>query len=309
MKIITSLEDLNFKSQPTGIALGSFDGIHIGHKALIVTLVKYCRQNNMPSVIYTFKNHPKSITSENRGPLKITSDFQKLQLLRELGIDYTVYIEFDEKQRILAPEQFIKEILKEKLNMQYGVVGFDYRFGYKAEGNAMLLEKLKGKYGYELQIINPVSIQNEIISSTVIRKLIQDGDIDKVNLYLGRQFSIMGTVVKGKGRGGKELGFPTANILLEEDYVLPNTGVYFTKTILENKIYCSATNVGYNPTFGKNPISIETHLLDFKGSIYDSKIEVLLLYKSRDEIKFSSKEDLIHRMTIDIQKARTYFGL
>ncbi|AOT68231.1 bifunctional riboflavin kinase/FAD synthetase [Geosporobacter ferrireducens] len=308
MKIITSLENIDFQSNPTGIALGNFDGIHMGHKTLIIKLVEICKQHNIPSVIYTFRNHPKSLTSNNRGPLKIVSDKQKLQLLRELGIDYTIFIEFDENQRRLAPEQFIKEILVNRLNMQYAVVGYDYRFGHKAKGDIHLLEDLKDQYGYQLQVIQPVAIENEIISSTVIRQLIQAGEISKANLYLGKPFSITGTVVRGKGRGGKQLGFPTANIETDAPFVLPSPGVYYTKTVLDQRIYNSATNVGYNPTFGDNPISIETHLIDFDDTIYGKKIEVSFLYRARKEIKFSSKEELIVQMSMDLKRTRVYFG-
>lgn len=308
MKIITSLENVDFQSTPTGIALGNFDGIHMGHKTLIIKLVEICKQHNIPSVIYTFRNHPKSLTSSNRGPLKIVSDKQKLQLLRELGIDYTIFIEFDEKQRRLEPEQFIKEILITRLNMQYAVVGHDYRFGHKAKGDTRLLEALKGQYGYQLQVIQPVAIENEIISSTVIRQLVQEGQISKANLYLGKPFTITGTVVRGKGRGGKQLGFPTANIEIDAPFVLPSPGVYYTKTMVGRKMYNSATNVGNNPTFGENPISIETHLMDFEDTIYGKKIEVSFLYRARKEIKFSSKEELIAQMTVDLERARAYFG-
>ncbi len=306
MRIITSLENVDFQSTPTGIALGNFDGIHMGHKTLIIKLVEICKQHNIPSVIYTFRNHPKSLTSNNRGPLKIVSDKQKLQLLRELGVDYTLSIEFNEEQRMLAPEQFIEEILINSLNMRYAVVGNDYRFGHKAKGDIHLLELLKSQYNYQLQVIQPVAIENEIISSTSIRQLIQEGQMSKANLYLGKPFSITGTIIRGKGLG-KQLGFPTANIEIDEPFVLPSAGVYYTKTILDQKIYYSATNVGYNPTFGDNPISIETHLIDFDDIIYGKRIEVLFLYRARKEIKFSSKDELIAQMSLDLEKTRGYF--
>lgn len=306
MKIITSLDNVDFQTNATGIALGNFDGIHMGHKTLIIKLVEICKKHNIPSVIYTFRNHPKSLTSNNRGPLKIVSDRQKLQLLRELGVDYTLFIEFDEKQRMLAPEKFIEEILVQRLNMQHAVVGYDYRFGYKAKGDIHLLEHMKAQYNYQLQVIQPVAIENEIISSTVIRQLIQGGQISKANLYLGKPFSITGTVIHGRGMG-KQLGFPTANIELDDSFVLPSPGVYYTKTILDQKIYYSATNVGHNPTFGEHPISIETHLLDFDDMIYGKKIEVLFLYRARREIRFSSKDELIGQMARDLEGTREYF--
>lgn len=308
MKIITSLDKINMDTYETGVALGNFDGVHIGHRTLIVNLVNYCKKRNLKSVVYTFRNHPRKITSSKGIPGKIICDEQKFKLLRELGVDYTILVEFDEYQRTLEPERFIREILKDQLNMVYCVVGFNYHFGHKAAGDTVLLNELRNKYQYDLMVVNAIKIQDEVISSTKIRQLIGDGDIGKANLFLGKNFSIRGMIVHGKGNGEK-FGFPTANISLEKELILPNPGVYFTKCILHNKIYHSVTNVGYNPTLGKNPISVETHILDYDEDIYGQEVEVFFFQKSRDEIKHSGIDKLIKQVNDDIQLTKQYFLL
>jgi riboflavin kinase / FMN adenylyltransferase len=308
MEIITSLDKINMDNCETGVALGNFDGVHIGHRTLIVNLVNYCREKNLKSVVYTFRNHPKKITSSKGIPGKIICDEQKFKLLRELGVDYTVLVEFDEYQRTLEPERFIKEILKDKLNMVYCVVGFNYHFGHKAAGNTELLEKLRNKLQYNLTVVNAIKIQDEVVSSTKIRQLIGKGDIAKANLFLGKNFSIRGVIVHGKGNG-KKFGFPTANISLEKELILPNPGVYFTKCIVHNKIYHSVTNVGFNPTLGKNPLSVETHILDYDENIYGQEVEILFFQKSRNEMKHSGVDQLIERVNDDIQLTKKYFLL
>ncbi|KXG75799.1 bifunctional riboflavin kinase/FAD synthetase [Thermotalea metallivorans] len=308
MEIITSLDEINLGSCKSGVALGTFDGVHIGHQTLLINLVDMCRRNHLNSIVYTFRNHPRSLTSVKGAPEKIMSGKSKLQMFRELGIDYVVSVAFDDYQRSLHPEQFIKEILIEKLHMAYGVVGFDYRFGYKAQGDVNVLRQFRHKYGYELMSIGAIKIEEEVISSTAIRKFIREGNMDKANLFLGRKFSLEGIVVKGKELGHK-LGFPTANISIKENLVLPKPGVYYTKCIIDHKIYYSITNVGYNPTFGENPITVETHVLHFHGDLYGKKIEVQFYHRCREEIKFSTIDGLIMQVQRDIQSAKRFFNI
>lgn len=306
MKVITSLKDIKIDCDHTGVALGNFDGMHTGHKTLIVNLVEICKKNGFKSVVYTFKNHPRKLTTENRAPRKIISTEEKFRFLAELGVDYVVCVEFDEYQMNLPAEDFIKDILKEKLKMSYVVVGFNYRFGYKAQGNTKFFNDLKEKYKYDLMVIDAIKIQDEVISSTKIREIVQTGNINKANLFLGRNYSIIGRVVHGK-KLGKKFGFPTANIKIDKSFVLPSSGVYFTKSIVGNRIYESITNIGHNPTIGENPMSIETHILDFDGELYEKDIQVLFYQKSREEKKHETINDLIHQVKKDIQLAKKFF--
>lgn len=307
MKIIASLEDIKLDGTKTGVALGSFDGVHMGHQTLIVNLVELCKRNHLKSIVYTFKNHPRSLTATQGAPQRIISDQKKFNLLKELGVDYIVFIEFDDYQRKLNPEGFIKQILKEKLNMSYGVVGFDYRFAYRAQGDTTLLKQLEQKYNYQTMVIKAIKIQDEVISSTGIRKFIGEGNIGKANLFLGRNYSIIGTVVRGKGLG-KKFGFPTANISIDDQLVLPDPGVYITKCIVDRCIYFSITNVGYNPTIGNNPMGVETHIFDFNGDIYGKEIEIIFLQKARAEKKYSNTKDLVEQVNEDILSAKKFFS-
>ncbi|MCT4618664.1 MAG: bifunctional riboflavin kinase/FAD synthetase [Marinisporobacter sp.] len=307
MEIITSLNQIKINCN-TGVALGSFDGVHIGHQTLIITLVEACKKRGLKSVVYTFKNHPRTLTSRNGAPKKIISFEKKFELLGRLGVDYVVCVDFDDYQRSLSPEKFVKEILKDQLKMSYGVVGFNYHFGYKAQGNTELLYKLKDRYDYELMIVKAIKIQDEVVSSTKIRELIRNGNIPKVNLFLGRNYSISGKVVHGNGFG-KEFGFPTANVATGKEFILPNSGVYFTKCIIDNKLYNSVTNVGYKPTIGSDVISIEPHILNFSGNLYDKEIKVIFYQKSRDEVKFESTKELVHQIQKDVEKAKKFFNL
>lgn len=307
MEIINSLENIKIDGN-TGIALGNFDGVHMGHQALIVNLVDICKKKGLKSVVYTFKDHPRRVTSINGAPKKIISYEKKLMNLAQLGVDYTVCVEFDDYQRSLAPENFVKDILKEKFKMLYCVVGFDYHFGYKAKGDTKLLHDLGKNYDYELSVVKAIKIQDEIVSSTKIRELIKDGNIGKANLFLGRNYSITGKVVHGNGFG-KEFGFPTANMAVSKDFILPSNGVYITKCIVDNKIYHSVTNVGFKPTIGSNHISVETHVLDFDEDLYDKEIEILFFEKCRDEKKYETIDGLINQINKDVVAVKNFFNI
>ena len=308
MEIITLLDKFNIDNYRTGVALGNFDGVHIGHQTLIVNLVEICKNKNLKSVIYTFKNHPRKLTTDNGAPQKIISDKQKFKILSEMGIDYLVFIDFDEYQRTLPPDKFVESILSEKLRMAYAVVGFDYRFGYQAKGDIALLEELEDIYSYQTTVIEPIKIQRETISSTGIRELIKASNINKANLFLGRQYSIIGEVIQGRGLG-KKFGFPTANIQVQQDIILPSPGVYFTKCVVDDKIYYSITNIGSNPTLGENPISIETSIFNFNEDIYGKELEILFYQRHRDEIKFKNIDELIKQVQSDIEQAKKFFSV
>ncbi|MBB6216526.1 riboflavin kinase/FMN adenylyltransferase [Anaerosolibacter carboniphilus] len=308
MEIITSLERIDLKSYKCGVALGSFDGIHIGHQTLLMNLVDVCRKNKLKSVVYTFTNHPRSLTSSNGAPSRILSEKNKFDVFREFDIDYVISVEFDDLHRNLAPGKFIEDILMNKLNMVYGIVGFDYRFGYKAQGDINLLLDYQRQFKYELKIVDAVKIEDEIISSTAIRKFISDGLINKANLFLGRKYSVLGKIVRGKGLG-HQLGFPTANLSIDEGVVLPKPGVYYTKCIIDQKIYYSITSVGYNPTFGENPITVESHILDFNDNLYGKEMEIQFYHCCRGEMKFSGVDALVKQVQHDIKTAKIYFNI
>ena len=293
----------------TGIGLGNFDGLHIGHMALINTVIKESKLNSLDSYVYTFTKHPENILRKKLFTPLITTESKKMELLGETSLDYLYFDEFDEDFSRLSPETFVKEILVGRLKMKLAVAGFDYKFGYKGQGDINLLKELGKKYFFKVVEIPPIKINNEVVSSTKIRQQILKGDMDQVFMLLGRHYSITAEVISGR-RIGNTIGFPTANINPEGYLILPQKGVYATKTLLHNKLYCSMTNIGYNPTFeDQEHLSVETHLIDFEGDIYGKKIEVFFLNKLRNEKKFHTVNELIEQIKIDRLKVREYLNL
>lgn len=283
----------------TGIALGNFDGIHLGHQKLIKAMVEKSKINNLKPALLLFKKHTKSLIKSEE-PKVITSIQQKIEILKDLGVEIVYLIDFDKKLMKLSGEEFIKNIIIDKMNTKFIMIGFDYRFGYKASGNSKDLIEFGKKYSIDVKILDPVYNKREIISSSNIRNLISLGKVKEAAEILGRDYSVIGKVIKGDNRG-TDLGFPTANIELIDNYIIPKNGVYMTNTIIDNKKYISATNIGYNPTFGNKNLKFETHILDFEDDIYNKTIEVEFNSFIRDDIKFNDINDLIHQMKLDIE--------
>lgn len=293
----------NYKESrfPTAVALGNFDGIHIGHRSLIESMVEESKRLNLKPSLLLFSNHTRSLVDKHT-PKSITSLEQKLEILEGLGVELVYIMEFDKDIRGLSPADFVEKILIDKMNTELIVVGFDYRFGYKASGDTEDLEKLSKKFNYKLKVIHPIKDGDTVVSSSKIRELIREGRVEEAESFLGRPYSIQGKVIPGESRGSK-LGFPTANIDLTHNYVLPKTGVYYSQTKFDGKTYKSATDIGYNPTFnGNETIKIETYILDFKGDIYGKTIEISFKKFLRDDIKFNNVNDLISQMEADVKE-------
>lgn len=293
----------------TGVGLGNFDGLHIGHMALINILISESKLNGLQSIVYTFTSHPDNIINKNRFTPSLMTLEKKEQILGQLPLDYLYLEEFDENFAKMKPIDFVKNILVDKLKIKLAVAGFDYTFGYKGEGNVNLLKKLGEQYGFKTVIIPPVKINNEIISSTGIRKYISKGMMEEAYYMLGRPYSINGVVETGYKVGSK-LGFPTANITPDPQLLLPSFGVYLTRTLIDGRLYNSITNIGIKPTFElSNPrVCIETHILNFNENIYNKKIEVYFFAKLRDEIKFKDKDELARQVKSDIANATLLFS-
>lgn len=298
MEILDLLE-YKEKRFNTAIALGNFDGLHLGHQKLINSMVAKSREIGVKPSLLLFKSHTKETINKN-SPKIITNNEQKFKIAESLGIELIYLLDFDEKLMKLSGEEFIRNIILEKMNGKLVTIGFDYRFGYKASGDSNCLVELGNKYDFEVIVVDPVYIDNKVVSSSSIRELISLGKVEESGKKLGRPYTLMGKVVPGSNRGNK-LGFPTANIELIDNYVVPKTGVYLTNTIVDNKRYVSATNIGYNPTFNENVLKIETHILDFEDNIYGKLIEIEFIEFMRDDIKFNKPEDLIEQMKLDIE--------
>ncbi|MGI6669622.1 MAG: bifunctional riboflavin kinase/FAD synthetase [Acetivibrionales bacterium] len=298
-----------FDEQATAVGLGSFDGLHVGHMALINTLISEARIHNLKSVIYTFTSHPGNILRKKLFNSLLTTTSKRIRLLGETALDYVYFDEFDENFSRTSPENFVREILLGKLRARIAVAGFNYRFGYKGQGDVNLLEEMGKRYKFKVIIIPPVKVDNEIVSSTAIRKYVARGDMEGVFKLLGRHYSITGKVTDGT-RIGRRIGFPTANLYPEEYLIMPGNGVYITRTLYNGEFYGSLTNIGVKPTFGgESRISVETHILNFDKDIYKSDIEVFFLTKLRNEKKFKSASELSEQIVRDIRAATEYFNM
>lgn len=309
MKVFFDVEDKYEISKETCIGLGNFDGLHIGHLALINTVIRLAEMCGYKSLVYTFTKHPENILRKKLFTPLLTTKSKKIELLSETALNYLYFDEFDEELSRMQPEEFVKKILVDKLKMKYAIAGMDYKFGYTGSGNIDTLKELGTKYNFKVIAIPPIKTNDEIAASSKIRKFINKGEMENVFEMLGRHYSITAEVVSGR-RVGNTVGYPTANIEPEEYLILPKRGVYLTKTLLDGKFYYSITNIGYKPTFEEDEkITVETHIIDFEKDIYGKIIEVFFLLKIRDEKKFNNVDELKTQIKADMKMAREYFNL
>jgi riboflavin kinase/FMN adenylyltransferase len=306
MKIYHSLEEID-SIGPLVIALGNFDGIHLGHREIIERAVKKAGEAGLESGIFTFANHPRNVIMNEEFTKNIIYFEEKAKILRELGVGHLFNITFDETIMEMEPKVFVKEVLWGRLNMQCGFCGFNYRFGRKALGDTVVLQQVGEELGFEILVVPPVMIDGQVVSSTLIRTLIFEGKVDECLKYLGRPYSINGEVVVGN-RIGQTIGFPTSNLIIDETMVSPANGVYITLCTYRGVTYPSITNVGNKPTIGKYEKNVETHIFGFDKELYGKNIHVEFLIKTRDEIKFNSVNELASQIKKDCLAAKAYFS-
>ena len=291
-----------------GVGLGNFDGLHIGHMALLNTLISESRMSGLSPTVFTFTKHPDHILRKDLYQPLITSLAHKSEIISHLDVDFLCLQEFDESFSRLTAEEFVTHILLQRLKAKLVVVGFNYRFGYLGEGDNLFLIKMGAIHGFRVIVIPPVKVDDSVVSSTLIRTLIVQGDMERVFQLLGRHFSIPGTVADGR-KIGRTLGFPTANIYPEPMMALPAFGVYITKTRCNNVWYDSVTSIGLAPTVRDDGVfGIETHLLDFRDNLYGKNIEVAFLSRLRGEIKFDGLKPLIQQIEHDIALTYQFFS-
>lgn len=282
----------------TAIALGNFDGLHKGHMKLLSMLTDLAQDNGLNAVAYTFDEHPVNVI-KGAGALKLIADNEyKEELLSTCGLD-TLFFEKFADIRYLSPEDFVKDVLVGKLNMKIAVVGLHNHYGKDSAGDVKMLRELGQKYGFLVHMIKPLYLEDEVIcSSTKVRELIAGGDVEKAAELLGRPFKIKKTVIKDKMLG-KTLGYPTANMMPDASYLLPQFAVYATTTYVDGEAYKSITNVGVSPTVGDGQVRIETHLLGFDKDVYDQTLEVEFLYKIREQKDFGDLDALKAQLAED----------
>lgn len=288
---------MNNKESEIYVALGSFDGLHYGHLSLVKKTVQVAKENNGKSMVFTYKNHPKTLVKPESSPKLIMDLETKLKYLAEENIDIVVLKSFNKEFMSMSAEDFIK-LLCLDYNVKGIIVGFNFKFGYKNLGDIELLKNLQDKYGYELYIMEPYTYNGDVISSTRIRKILLEGDVKEATKMLSKPYLIKGKVIHGK-KLGRTIGFPTANLQFDGKMIIPKKGVYYTNIEYNNKIFKGITSVGNNPTVNGKQLTIETFILNFNDTIYGQEIKVYFIERIRDEIKFNSLEELIEQIKQD----------
>ena len=285
--------------------IGSFDGIHIGHKKILQTLTKIAKKNNGKSILITFWPHPRYILKKNNDFKLLTSLDEKIKLFEKNKIDILYIVDFSLKFSKVSANKFIENILLEKLKINCLLIGYNNNFGRNREGNIRYLEENKKKFDVDIISIPKQSVDKISISSTKIREYLNNGKINSANRLLGRKYSINGKIVRGNGIGRK-INFPTANIEIDEPKkLLPKSGVYAVEVILNKKIYLGMLNIGYNPTIKNEKKSIEVNIFEFSEDIYNNKISINFIRRIRNEKKFKNLNELKKQLIKDKKKVKS----
>jgi riboflavin kinase/FMN adenylyltransferase len=311
MELIEHIENIKKPYDNAVITIGNFDGVHIGHQALFHGVIEKAGELGGTSIVMTFEPHPIRVLKQNGLPPLITLYEQKVELISTTGLDVLICVPFTREFAAISASEFVEDILVRRIGMKAIVVGNDYTFGRNREGNLDFLKNCSKSLGFEVILFDWIKMSKNgtgRISSTAIRELVNTGKVADAQKMLGRHYQIKGTVEVGRNRGGRLLGFPTANIKLQDE-LCPKTGVYAVTVECLNNIYKGVANIGYSPTFDDGTFSVEVHILDFKENIYGEKIRVNFIEFLRDEIKFLNVSDLSEQIKHDIVNAREILSL
>ncbi len=298
LKLFHSINDFH-STKKTILTLGTFDGVHIGHKKILERITQNTENGKYESLVLTFFPHPRMVLQEKSEIKLLNTIAEKTKLLEATGIENLIIHPFDESFSRLTAEEFVHSILVDQFHIQKIIIGHDHRFGRNRTANIDNLIAYGAEYGFEVEQISAQEIQDVSVSSTKIRKALTEGKMDLANEYLGYDYFLSGKIVKGK-QLGRTIGFPTANIEIEEDYkLIPKTGVYAVKALIDQKEIFGMMNIGFNPTVNGQKQTIEVNLFDFDADIYDKEIEVSLLHFLREEQKFGSIDLLKEQLNQD----------
>lgn len=305
MKVHHSIADYKNKSQSV-ITIGTFDGVHIGHREILKKLTSEAKKLNLESVILTFFPHPRMVLQKESDIKLINTIDERISIFSKTDLDHLIIQPFTKEFSNLSAEAFVKNILVDRLNVKKIIIGYDHRFGKNRSANIDDLKKFGEKFHFEVQEISAQELDDVAVSSTKIRKALENGDLETANNYLNYPFMLNGTIVKGKGIG-KTINFPTANLHIEEAYkLIPKNGVYVVKSVLGNEEVFGIMSIGTNPTVGGTTRTIETYFLDIQKDLYGKKIEIELLSKIREEETFDSLESLQYAIKNDEAFARKF---
>ena len=303
--------NLNLVPQPFRnpvITIGNFDGVHLGHQTLFQKVKDRSRAVDGQSVVITFDPHPiKLMRPDKRLPMLTTTD-QKIKLLASLELDGIIVHPFSAEFGAMPAREFVQYYLVHRLGAREVVIGHDYRFGRNREGNIALLQSLGAEFGFPVHVVDAIQINDTIVSSTLIRNLINDGQVLAAQDFLGRPYEVTGEVIHGHGRGARLLGFPTANITIDNGLLLPAAGIYAVRAELRGQIYPAVANIGTCPTFDNQELSLEVYLLDFDRDIYGQRLAVQFVQRLRDERRFDDLPALVTQIKKDVAAARQIVG-
>ena len=305
MEVFTDIK--NIKVDKSVICVGTFDGLHQGHKVIINKTIEHAKELNAKSIVFTFWPHPQEIITPERPVYYLNTFQEKIDLFSKSGIDYLILYPFDKSFANKTSREFIHGFLVKQLNMKFFIIGYDHQFGKKREGNYRKMQNCAQELNFGIERIEQQAVSDEFISSTKIRNLLKEGLLELANQLLGYTYFTSGEVIKGQQIGSK-IGFPTANIQIAPNKIIPKIGVYIVNVLVNNKTYQGIANIGFNPTVENNKLlSLEVHLMNFDEDIYTQNIRVFFHKRIRDEIKFDSIDKLKHQIEKDKQNALSYF--
>jgi riboflavin kinase/FMN adenylyltransferase len=304
METLRSISELSRLPGPLFLAIGVFDGVHLGHQAVISTSAEHARAANGTPVVVTFDPHPEKILRPQAAPHLLTATQHKIALIQGLGVEHLLVVRFDKQFAATEPEDFVQQLVKHSNPLREICVGHKWSFGKNRRGNLELLKKLGAQFDFNVIGIPPVTVNGELVSSTTIRRAVESGDLQKAAAMLGREYTVLGTVVRGDDLG-KKIGFPTANLSAHNEQ-FPANGVYFAEAKLDGVAYPGVVNLGYRPTVSSSKTEriLEIHLLDFDRDIYDKDLELRFIRYLRPEKKFENVDALVHQIERDVQQAR-----
>ena len=303
MEVLTA-SNSSIPKTPSVVTIGTFDGVHIGHQKIIKKLTKKVSQENLISVVLTFFPHPRMVLQQNPNIELLNTISERKEILSALGLDFIYVKEFTKEFAELSAREFVKTILVDTLHAKHVIIGYDHQFGKNRSANIDDLKRFGIEFGFQVEEISAQDVEDVAVSSTKIRTALKSGDIKTANSFLGYDYYINGTVVRGKGFG-KKMEFPTANIHVADAYkLIPKNGVYVVSSMYKGKLIYGMMNIGVNPTFDANKKTIEAHFFDFKENLYNQELKIIFLDRLRDEHKFDSVEALIAQLRQDQKNAQ-----
>ena len=308
MDVIRKAKDFGRSFKNPVLTLGNFDGVHLGHQRIFQQVCRKAKESGGEALAYTFAPHPVQLLKPGQEPFLLLSIAERIRLIGEAGMDVTICAPFTPEFASLTAEEFVRDILHRQIGVRQVYVGQNTSFGRGRTGNVSLLKEFGKRYGFAVEAVEAVEVKGILVSSSLIRRLIRQGDIPEATQLLGRRPLLVGEVIHGFGRGSRKLGFPTANLKIEE-VLVPRPGIYAVWTVYEGQRFPAVANLGWNPTFQDHKFSIEVHILDFDKEIYGQPLRVEFVERQRDEVTFRGPEELIAQIKKDVEQAKKILGI